>query len=567
MRDPERLGPWLHRVAVRIAVRAKSARSRRPDRSELLPGAAEAMPSAGAEPDRGRDELPGLVHEEVGRLPERYRAVVVLCYLEGETYEMAAARLRVPVGTIRSRLARARERLRGRLILCGVGVTAGAIATALESVAKGTSAAVSHRLVGGTVREAALAGSGNLAAGVLSARVLGEARRDDARRPRRRHHPPQGRGDPWRCSWGRVRVRGSSSSGAGRGRVCSNLRPRRTRSPPPPVADEPVEADRDKLRGPWVVIDHQQEDAGERSVGDVIIFGGDRFGWIAQGNAILPRGKTGGRVELETGPLSQPRRIDLVLDGPDPIRPGGGPPTFRGIYRLEGENRLKLCLAHPKSGQRPVDFDHHGRPGIILLTSRHVVAIGRGSRSSVEDRGPKGGVHRESNHRDCRRLRRLHPRRPRSPGRTRGWSARPGAGLVVVRDMGPRKGPRRGDRVQVREGHAVVYDVVVGPDDPVGPRRRHAAFARDRDTRLDVGLIKIQAGDDASEDGFNCDAHMPKAGPGGRPAGAGGRHRRTADRAEHTAADPARRRSRAWTRRRARRSSAAAAGWSSTAPR
>jgi hypothetical protein len=39
-------------------------------------------------------------------------------------------------------------------------------------------------------------------------------------------------------------------------------------------------------------------------------------------------------------------------------------------------------------------------------------------------------------------------------------------------------------------------------------------FARDRNTRLNVGLIKIQAGDDASEDGFNCDAHVrePEAG-------------------------------------------------------
>src|SRR5262249_28116216 len=45
------------------------------------------------------------------------------------------------------------------------------------------------------------------------------------------------------------------------------------------------------------------------------------------------------------------------------------------------------------------------------------------------------------------------------------------------------------------------------------------SFARDKDTRLDVGLIKIQPGDDCSEDGFDCDAHAAKLKPGTtRPA-------------------------------------------------
>ena len=73
------------------------------------------------------------------------------------------------------------------------------------------------------------------------------------------------------------------------------------------------------------------------------------------------------------------------------------------------------------------------------------------------------------------------------------------------------KVPAAGARVQVRAGHAVVYDV----DSDAVIRSIHVAgtlaFAPDRDTRLDVGLIKIQAGDDASEDGFDCEAHQ--AGP------------------------------------------------------
>ena len=79
--------------------------------------------------------------------------------------------------------------------------------------------------------------------------------------------------------------------------------------------------------------------------------------------------------------------------------------------------------------------------------------------------------------------------------------------------------PGAGARVQIREGHAVTYDVKSAQ--PI--RLIHIAgtltFARDIDTRLDVGLIKIQAGNDASEEGFDCEAHLPDAPASGpRPA-------------------------------------------------
>ncbi len=54
-------------------------------------------------------------------MPERYRAAVVLCYLEGQTCESAARQLGWPVGTVKSRLARGRKRLLGRLIHRGLG--------------------------------------------------------------------------------------------------------------------------------------------------------------------------------------------------------------------------------------------------------------------------------------------------------------------------------------------------------------------------------------------------------------------------------------------------------------
>ncbi len=74
-------------------------------------------PTASARPD---DESARALHQEIGRLPERYRSAVVLCYLEGLTHEAAAERLGRPVGTVRSRLATARDRLKARLTRRGL---------------------------------------------------------------------------------------------------------------------------------------------------------------------------------------------------------------------------------------------------------------------------------------------------------------------------------------------------------------------------------------------------------------------------------------------------------------
>jgi len=73
--------------------------------------------------------------------------------------------------------------------------------------------------------------------------------------------------------------------------------------------------------------------------------------------------------------------------------------------------------------------------------------------------------------------------------------------------------PSEGARVRIREGHRVVYDVVA--DKPLRSILIGGtlSFAPDRDTRLDVGLINIQAGDAATETGFDCDAHLPAPDP------------------------------------------------------
>jgi RNA polymerase sigma factor (sigma-70 family) len=108
---------WLHRVARRVALRA---------RARVAPRVGREFPEPAVEdPDTvlWRD-LRTVLDEEIDRLPEKYRLPVVLCYLTGLTTDEAARRIGVPRGTVLSRLAWARERLRGRLSLRGVTLAA-----------------------------------------------------------------------------------------------------------------------------------------------------------------------------------------------------------------------------------------------------------------------------------------------------------------------------------------------------------------------------------------------------------------------------------------------------------
>ena len=94
---------------------------------------------------RGTAGFGPVVQEEVRRLPEKYRAVVVLCYWQGLTQEQAAAQLGCPLGTVRSRLARARNLLRRRLTRRGLAPLAGVVAAGLDG-ATASAATVAWRL-------------------------------------------------------------------------------------------------------------------------------------------------------------------------------------------------------------------------------------------------------------------------------------------------------------------------------------------------------------------------------------------------------------------------------------
>jgi RNA polymerase sigma factor (sigma-70 family) len=154
IRRPGTLGAWLHRVAVRC-----TAAFRRPT-PELMSEPPD-LPAKGPDPAAAAAarDLERLIDAELNSLPEVYREAFVLCEIQQRTASEAARALGCAVGTIESRLTRARERLRARL--ARHGVTAGALAglglAAIPAPASARSAALAMALGAGSCPPAWLA--------------------------------------------------------------------------------------------------------------------------------------------------------------------------------------------------------------------------------------------------------------------------------------------------------------------------------------------------------------------------------------------------------------------------
>ncbi len=120
LRDHHRLGPWLHGVAYRVAVRARSDATRRRTLEQLA--ARVESDEAALAPDQlaSNAELGAVIDEEIACLPAPHRAAIVLCDLEGRGHHEAARLLGWSEGALRGRLARARAKLRDRLVRRGV---------------------------------------------------------------------------------------------------------------------------------------------------------------------------------------------------------------------------------------------------------------------------------------------------------------------------------------------------------------------------------------------------------------------------------------------------------------
>jgi RNA polymerase sigma factor (sigma-70 family) len=163
IRQPQALAGWLYGVAYRTALKAKRTAARRRHHESRLPPHPPQF-------DGPRwEDVQAILNEEIERLPDPYRAAFVLCSVEGKSCRQAATALGVKAGTVLSRVARARQRLRGRLTRRGIEL--GSVLAALSVANSAAHASVPAILAKETIRSGFSLVAGNTGAVAVSAPI------------------------------------------------------------------------------------------------------------------------------------------------------------------------------------------------------------------------------------------------------------------------------------------------------------------------------------------------------------------------------------------------------------
>jgi RNA polymerase sigma factor (sigma-70 family) len=163
----EKVANWLYGVAHQTALYARATAAKRSTREKQVTD----MPEPTREQQDQHNDLQALLDQELSRLPDKYREVLVLCDLEGKTRKESARQLKVPEGTVASRLATARTMLAKRLTRQGVVLSGGTLAVLLSRNLG--AASVPASVVSSTIQAASLYGAGQAAApGVISIKAV-----------------------------------------------------------------------------------------------------------------------------------------------------------------------------------------------------------------------------------------------------------------------------------------------------------------------------------------------------------------------------------------------------------
>jgi RNA polymerase sigma factor (sigma-70 family) len=166
--QPDLLGNWLYGVAYRTAMAARGETAKRMARERET-----AKPEAAIE--GGGRELAALLDRELNQLPEKYRAPIVLCDLQGMTRKDAARQLGWPEGTVHGRLARGRGFLAKRLARQGLALSGGVIAAV--SAQQAVSACMPAGLEMATLKAATATAGTAMTTGIVPAKVVALTRR------------------------------------------------------------------------------------------------------------------------------------------------------------------------------------------------------------------------------------------------------------------------------------------------------------------------------------------------------------------------------------------------------
>jgi RNA polymerase sigma-70 factor (ECF subfamily) len=379
------LAAWLHRVAVNISWSAKASTARRRSQERQADHMSELKPAANRNVDDQAAfcELQPIIHEEVDRLPEKYRVPVVLCYLEGKTHYDAARQLDWPLGTVKGRLARARGLLRTRLARRGVVLSAAGLAAALTE--NGAVAGIPPALFASSLHAAvAFATGGSIVAGTASAQAvtLAKGALQTMFATRLLY------GLALLCVIGMMGFGAALGFGLGG-----------ERAGPPPAADGSVVARGEEPRVPAaadsekqvkVKIPGKEDQKPEDAVKDELKRLEGTWHMVAceEGGQPLPQVNpadffdfTGTKFHFKSGlrrvggtftidPSKNPKWMDQIYD-----YGGGEQKVFKGIYDLKGD-KLRLFMGLP-GGERPTEFKTKEGEKLWLRTFERVKPPGK----------------------------------------------------------------------------------------------------------------------------------------------------------------------------------------------
>lgn len=343
VRRPDLLGNWLYGVALRCARRVRTRTAQRLAREQPVTD----MPARNPIPDAAewRDLRP-ILDEEISRLPEKLRAPLLLCELEGVPRPEAAHRLGVPEGTLSSRLARGKDALRRRLLKRGIALTAIGLGLMLSQAAP---AAVPSVLVQATTTAAIGFAAGTKATTVAATIATREVQA---------------------MFWAKAIKVGLIAMivavvGSG---VAIAYREGAIEQPNTGVLRElhdsvfhsihgtlpGKKSDKDKMQGEWKVtaVKVDGKDADENLGLKALTFTGDKV--------VLGKDHEGTfKLDAE----KSPKQLDLKLTA------GPHPGDFPGVYNLEAD-KLTIHVAHP-GGERPGDFEcKEGGKTILIALER-----------------------------------------------------------------------------------------------------------------------------------------------------------------------------------------------------
>jgi RNA polymerase sigma factor (sigma-70 family) len=326
VRPRDLVGNWLYGVACRTALKAKAMTATR--------HAKERQAAQRARPEAHQaqlwSDLQPILDQELSRTPDKYRAAIVLCDLEGKTKKEAARHLGVPEGTLSTWLARGRRLLAKRLSARGVTLGAGAVAAFLAESA--AAAAAPAALVLSTLQAATQVSAGGAAASVVSTKVA--ALTEGVLKAMLLS----------KLKIATILLLAMAVLGLGAGAlayhaVAGNQQPPAAK-PAAPAAQKP-KTDKELLQGTWRVV--SATTAGERNVelnNAKATFADDK---------LLVKMKDDAREGvIRLDPATSPKSLDIT------VIENGETRTLLAIYRLKG-NDLTLCMNEP-SEDRPTEF-------------------------------------------------------------------------------------------------------------------------------------------------------------------------------------------------------------------